>query len=720
MLRPAILLRPRVARALFLLLLVVTPYGTARAEAPTASDTGAAGEPPVASDADDADLSFELHETVVTGTKTEHPVDESPVPTQVIPRKQIEETATVNIEEVLNQIPDLYVQQNQEFGLGASVVRMQGADPNKVAILLDGQRFRGGIDGVVDLRDISTMPIDQIEIIRGPASSLYGSDAMAGVINIRTRAGSEDLSVNATAAGGSFSQQLYNASHGWHVGPVRYFLAAQHDQVAISQLFGPISEQFSGDNVNDTQKRDSVFVRLDYPTETQSLRVTTDYLKERNPLSNADDLTNGIFWNWQPFEGWYIDLEGSRYGFDRKNDLEGFVEDNSYADWETEGRLTPPELELGPTKHLFISGMRFRYETFDAPPQTIGSETGEVTAPPIDASATQLSPFLQDEIFLHQQWSLVLGLSLDDHNRYGLEVNPRGTLRYRPLDTLDIGFTAGRGYRAPDLLQLYDIDINNVAVVGNRVTGYAIVGNPNLKAETDVAFNIEVGWRPYTGIRSNLTLYRHDFDDLIANVIACPTPTMCNPGFVNPFPELQGPIFSFANVSQAVTQGFDLGFDFLPLDWVQPGGRPPHSVKVSLGYGFLDSENKSGIPGEEGNQLPFRPKNRVLPSVTYAHSDVGTTLRIWGQWEDEIFTDLGNTQEGRIRPHWFWNFKLTQKLPGLVRTIAGESPTWLDGTAVFVQGLNVFDEVLEGIAIAAESRQFSTRATFLGGVTYKF
>ncbi|HEY8516760.1 MAG TPA: TonB-dependent receptor [Candidatus Binatia bacterium] len=667
----------------------------------------------------DLDASFLMAETVVTGTKTEHPVDETPVPTQVIPRKQIEETATINIEEVLSQIPDLYVQQNQEFGLGASVVRMQGADPNKVAILLDGQRFRGGIDGVVDLRDITTVPIEQVEIIRGPASSLYGSDAMAGVINIRTRAGSPDLSLAATAAGGSFSQQLYNVSHGYHVGPVRYFIAAQHDEVAIAKLFGDISDQYSGERVDDTQKRDSVFVRLDYPTETQSLRITTDYLKKRNPLSNSDDLTNGIFWNWQPFEGWYVDLEGSRYGFQRKNDLEGFVEDNDYADWEAEARVTAPELTLAATRHLPIAGMRFRYETFSAPSQTIGGDDG-ITAPPIDASATQLSPFLQDEIFLHDQWSLVLGLSLDDHNRYGLEVNPRGTLMWRPTSDLSFGFTAGRGYRAPDLLQLYDIDINNVAIVGNRVTGYAIVGNPNLKAETDVAFNFEASWRPWRGIRSSLVLFRHDFDNLIANVVACPTPTMCNPGFKNPFPDLQGPIFSFDNVSSARTQGFDLGLDFFPLDWIWEQGSDPHVVKLSIAYGFLDSENQSGIPGEDGKQLPFRPKNRAIPSVTYTHTYFGTTLRIWGQWEDVSYADLGNTEEGRIPSHWFWNFKLSQKLPGLVRLLGAESPSWLEGVAVFAQGLNVFDEVLEGVAVAGDARQLSTRATFLGGVTYKF
>lgn len=670
---------------------------------------------------DDLDGSFLIAETVVTGTKTEHPVDETPVPTQVIPRRQIEETATANIEEVLSQIPDLYVQQNQEFGLGASVVRMQGADPNKVAILLDGQRFRGGIDGVVDLRDITTVPIEQVEIIRGPASSLYGSDAMAGVINIRTRAGAPDLSLAATAAGGSFSQQLYNVSHAWHIGPVRYFLAAQHDEVAIAKLFGDISEQYAGENVDDTQKRDSVFVRLDYPTESQSLRITTDYLKKRNPLSNSDDLTNGVFWSWRPADGWVVDLEGSRYGFHRKNDLEGFIEDNTYADWEAEARLTAPELTLAATRHLPIAGMRFRYETFDAPSQTIGDDAGGITAPPIDASATQLSPFLQDEIFLHEQWSLVLGLSLDDHDRYGLEVNPRGTLMWRPSHELSFGFTAGRGYRAPDLLQLYDIDINNVAIVRGRVTGYAIVGNPNLKAETDVAFNFEAAWQPWRGGRGSLTLYRHDFDDLIANVVACPTPTMCNPGFKNPFPDLEGPIFSFANVSSARTQGFDLGIDLFPLDWIWAGGSDPHVVKLSVAYGFLDSENRSGIPGEDGEKLPFRPKNRVIPSVTYTHTGIGTTLRVWGQWEDEIFTDLANTEEGRIRPHWFWNFKLTQELPGLLRLAgAGTPPSWLEGAAVFVQGLNVFDEVLEGVAIAGAPRQFSTRATFLGGVTYRF
>ena len=81
---------------------------------------------------------------VVTGTRTEHAEADAPVPTQVIDREEIEAVATDNVEVLLSQIPDLYVRRNEEFGLGASTVRMQGLDANKTAILIDGRRFRGG------------------------------------------------------------------------------------------------------------------------------------------------------------------------------------------------------------------------------------------------------------------------------------------------------------------------------------------------------------------------------------------------------------------------------------------------------------------------------------------------------------------------------------------------------------------------------------------------
>jgi len=660
-----------------------------------------------------------MKETVVTGTKTPHAADEAPVPTQVITKEEIEAVQAGGIDAVLSLIPDIYVRQNEQFGLGASTVRMQGADPNKVLILLDGQRFLGGADGIVDLRDIPATNIEQIEIIRGPASSLYGSDAMAGVINIRTRSGGDPYYVAGSAAGGSYGRQLYNAAVGADVGPVKLFVSGQHDEVKIAELLGPISAQFEDSDA--LQKRDTAFIRLDYPTERQSLRLENNYVREDNPLSETQDIATGLAWTWNVAPRWTIDLSGSRYGFDRKNDLEGFVEDIEYVSWLGEGRTTWAAGSLGPTDHVFVVGVRGREENIESPSRTIGGQDADFSAPGFDETTWQVSPFLQDEIALFdERLTLVVGSSFDKHSEFGLAVNPRATLTYRPWDWASASFTVGRGFRAPDLLQLYDIDINNVAIVGDRVTGYAIVGNPNLDAERDTAFNLnlDANWRDV--VRGTLGFFRHEFEDLIANTIACAAPGQCDEGFTHPFPELQGPIFTFDNVSKARTQGVELGVEFAPLAAFAPDATVDHRLDLSIGYGYLDAENQSGIPGEDGKRLPFRPEHRVIPSVTYRYEPTASQVKIWGTYETGIFADLINSADQRVPSAWLWNFKVDQELGRVFATAGVSVPKWAAGIGVFVQGLNVFDERIDAAAVVAQRQLFAAQQAFLGGVTYEF
>lgn len=657
-----------------------------------------------------------IPELVVTGTRTEHVAQEAPVPTQVLSGTFLQSTVTENIADALNQIPDLYVQQNVEFGLGASVVRMQGADPDKVAILLDGRRFRGGIEGVVDLRDIPITQIEQIEIVRGPASSLYGSDAMAGVINIRTRGGSEDLHLAATAAGGSFSNQVYNGSVGHHVGPVRYFVSAQHTQIEIAQLLGPISSQFEGDRSDDLQKRNSAFLQLDADPGAHHLGLTADFLREDNPDSHSQNIGTGGSWRWAIRPDLELSAILNRYAFERVNRLPGFEEDVSYVDWETNPFVTGGSWSLADTEHLVTLGTRYRYQTYTSPRRSVGA----VVAPAVDQSVWQVGPFLQDEVSLGEQWSLVLGLSFDKHSNFGAVVNPRGTISYRPVPGYRIAFTAGQGYRAPDLLQLYDVDLNNVVELGDRVTGYAIVGNPDLDPETDFAMNLDAEVALGPSVQGRLGLFRHDFENLITTAIACPTPTMCRDGFEDPFPNLAGPIFRYENVGAAVTKGIDVSVSVRPLLWLPEVDSSPHDVELSLAYGFLDSENRGNVAGERGNDLPYRPPHRVIPSMTYDHATLGTTLRLWATYEDAFYTDLANSPDGRVAPHWFLNLKLQQEIAPLWAMLGGAAPEWLGSTRFFVQGNNVLDEIVEAAAIAAGRRQFAARRAWLGGVRYQF
>ncbi len=702
------------------LLALLCPARAGRAAdpaAPPAEEPAPAAAPPKGADAPPA--RHRMQETVVTGTKTPHAADEAPVPTQVITKEEIEAVQAGGIDAVLSLIPDIYVRQNEQFGLGASTVRMQGADPNKVLILLDGQRFLGGADGIVDLRDIPATNIEQIEIIRGPASSLYGSDAMAGVINIRTRSGGDPYYVAGTAAGGSYGRQLYNAAVGADVGPVKLFVSGQHDEVKIAELLGPISAQF--EDSDELQKRDTAFIRLDYPTAWQSLRLENNYVREDNPLSENQDIATGLAWTWNVAPRWTIDLSGSRYGFDRENDLEGFVEDIEYVSWLGEGRTTWAAGPLGPTDHVLVVGVRGREENIDSPSRAIGGRDASFSAPGFDETTWQVSPFLQDEIALFDdRLTLVVGSSFDKHSEFGLAVNPRATLTYRPWDWANASFTVGRGFRAPDLLQLYDIDINNVAIVGDRVTGYAIVGNPNLDAERDTAinFNVDANWRDI--VRGNLSFFRHEFEDLIANTIACAAPGQCDEGFAHPFPELQGPIFTFDNVSKARTQGVELGVQAAPLAAFLPDATVDHRLDLSIGYGYLDAENQSGIAGEDGKRLPFRPEHRVIPSVTYRYEPTASQVKIWGTYETGIFADLVNSPDQAVDPAWLWNFKIDQELGPAFETAGVSVPKWAAGIGLFVQGLNVFDEKIDAAAVVAQRQLFAAQQAFLGGVTYEF
>ena len=282
------------------------------------------------------DDTVRVDEVVVTGSKTEEDRWEATVPVQVLDRAEVESSSTINLEDALAEIPGLYVRRNNQFRLGASTVRMQGADPDKVAILVDGRRVRGGIEGVVDLRDLPANNVERIEIIRGPASSLYGSDAMAGVINIITRGGTPEPHAAAAYGQGSFARKFWSASHGWQAGNLRYFFSGMHDEFRPLEQYGVISEQFTGDEV---QKRDQAGARFDWEHGAHRVSLTPSIATEDSPDSDKQDLSTGGEWQWRTSENTRITNWINWYDFTRSNNLEGFEENNHYDDWEGESRF---------------------------------------------------------------------------------------------------------------------------------------------------------------------------------------------------------------------------------------------------------------------------------------------------------------------------------------------------------------------------------------------
>jgi outer membrane receptor for ferrienterochelin and colicin len=627
---------------------------------------------------------------VVTGTRTEHAEDDAPVPTQVIDHKEIEAAATDNVEVLLSQIPDLYVRRNEEFGLGASTIRMQGLDANKTAILIDGRRFRGGVEGVVDLRDIAVGGVEQIEVVRGPASSLYGSDAMSGVVNIRTRSGSEHPYVRTETAVGTRGRERLSAAHGYQVGPLQYFLSLQHDAVAIADLYGNLSSQYEGENADDLQERDGARLRLDGGGGRHTYRFVGDCLNEKNPLSESDDLAGSYAWTWQAPRKWTVETDAGFYRYSRTNDLEGFAEDVEYYDFGTDARASRPLGSFLYGDHFLSAGLRVRQESLDS----AGLVVGPVGAPDVSESVNHASPYFQTESLLGADWSLVLGLSADHHERYGFDASPRATLTWRPRSGLTLSATVGRGYRAPDLLQLYDVDINNVVVIGENVSGYAIVGNPDLEPETDIGTTLFASYSAVRGVRLTFDAFRHDLEDGIGFVLAC-TGGNCTPGFDNPLPDLDGPVFTYQNVASAVAQGLNGAIELAPLEAFGISA-PLHALRLTLGAGYLHTENQGDIAGERGKALPFRPEYRVLPSIDYAYAPTGTSFRLWGELNGRQYSDFANTDTGEIPSYFSLGLRVRQSLGTAAEALGLDAhPSW-KSLHFFVHADNLTGEDVAG------------------------
>src|SRR4051812_28984422 len=161
----------------------------------------AAEAPEVEAEAGSEDV-HRVDAVVVTGSRTERSLGEAPVATEVISREEIEESGARDAAELLEDRPGVYL----ERGFAGAAPELEGLPADYTLILVNGVRVPGRVNGVIDLSRFASENIERIEIVRGAGSALYGSDAIAGVINIITRAASRPLELDGSANVGAFGR----------------------------------------------------------------------------------------------------------------------------------------------------------------------------------------------------------------------------------------------------------------------------------------------------------------------------------------------------------------------------------------------------------------------------------------------------------------------------------------------------------------------------------
>ena len=169
---------------------------------------------------------FSLDQVVVTATRTENRLKDSPVLTELITRHDIESTGAEDIGEILEEHVGTQLEKSEGHGFG---VEMQGLDSKYILILVDGEEVIGRTAGNIDLRQVPIESVERIEVVKGASSVLYGSEAMGGVINIITKTAQGPTAFSFTSTFGSNQKIDPRATLSWKQDRISVLFSASHN-----------------------------------------------------------------------------------------------------------------------------------------------------------------------------------------------------------------------------------------------------------------------------------------------------------------------------------------------------------------------------------------------------------------------------------------------------------------------------------------------------------
>jgi len=541
----------------------------------------------------------EMDDLVVTATRLATPRGELASSVTVITAEDIQRRQFRSVPQALRSVPGLHVVQTGGPGQQTSVF-MRGANSNHTLVLIDGVEVSDPSSpaGAVDFSNLWLDNIERIEIVRGPQSTLYGSDAIGGVIQITTRRGEGKLHGAGKLEGGSDNTVNQQAS-----------AAGSTDRVNYS--FGVTHTDTDGDSVTPARLRNGVSAEDDnYENWTTSARLG---------MAVSDTLEVTVFGRYIDSET-DLDPELEMFGFGTTEDrdarldqteyllrgeakaqlLDGLWEatlSTSYSDFDRKNRndRQAPTETLTRTK---FDGDKLKFELkndfypVDAHILTLGLETekenmdsggfsdfgGFFVGEQTDADARNSAAYAQDQFSYDERIFGTIGMRYDDHDDFGSELTYRIAPVYVHRDTnTRLKASVGTGFKAPTLFQTDGFTPNNF--------GSFYRGNPDLDPEKSVGWEIGIEQKLWSERLSfGATWFKSDIDDLMQVVF--------DPSFNS----------SYENIDNADIQGAETFVRIQPLE----------SLAVQLDYTYTDAEDD-----DSGERLLRRPKHKLDLDVEF-------------------------------------------------------------------------------------------------------
>ena len=393
----------------------------------------------------DQDLSADEHslgETVVTATRTPIAVRQAPANVAVITAQEIEQNHYRSVSEALEHINGVVV----DRASGEEYIRLNGDD--RVVVMVDGVRLnndQGVVNGRagVDLRMIpSVKNIKRIEVVKGGGSALYGSDGVGGVVNIITKRATK-AQTEVDLRTGSWGTHSYELSHMGTDGTLSWQLTAGIDRSSYMKYKGTDGEthrMLSSDYANN-----SLSLRLDHRMDNRNsltfsvMHRTIDANSYYNfaPSSHHDAIYNTVSASYNFKEG--TDTPGYlRYFGNFKS-----VNFGGKYDTRVQGGEYQNGWKLG-KDHTVVAGVEWRQ-----------SHSTNVPSGYSNKKITNKAVYVQDTIRLGDKWSLVPGVRLDHHSKFGAHSSPKFAVNYNADKKTRVYASWGRVYKAPTADDLF-------------------------------------------------------------------------------------------------------------------------------------------------------------------------------------------------------------------------------------------------------------------------
>ncbi|ANT65512.1 Colicin I receptor precursor [Prosthecochloris sp. CIB 2401] len=514
-----------------------------------------------------------LDKIVVSATKTPHTLGDVPVAAEVITREELEARNVQTLQEALEQQTGLIVESNSSGWGDKGKMSIHGMDQRHTLVLVDGQRVLGGHQDGIDLQQISIGMVERIEILRGPASALYGSDAMGGVINIITRPAAEKPGFSGTLTLGSRSTTIGEVSASGGSEKVRTCINYTYrESDGVDKEFDIYEEHILQGTVSlDLSERVDIDLKPYYSFHDMEEQERRQERFGLNALVGwrPDDVSS-----WS-FRGSVFDY--NQWTLDRATDY-------NLSDYEVEAGYSRV---LGDT-HLMTAGYQ------------LWSQERDDEGKNMQIDQVLHSFYVQDEIDLSPV-VLVLGGRFDMHDDWGEEFNPRVAIKYGVSDDLTLRASVGTAFKAPSLLKLY----------GDWMMGpYVVYANPDLEPETSIGYQAGVQYRVSEAVSVSASLFRNEIENLIATRIV----KMGRPPWG----------MYWENADEAVTQGIEMNV----------AARITDDMDMRVGYTYLDTEDK--LTGNELAYKPAHRVVSGLDIQLPADARIHLEANYTGErWEDE-------------------------------------------------------------------------------------